>query len=410
MIGNFWSRVVTWRRLAILLFVMGMATAGAAWIWRSKTHHDLLVQAEAELTARDYETAQKLLEEFLYLYPNHAHARLLAARTARKLKNYASAWEHLRQTGDSPRYREGADIEQHLLSLQKGDESGIEFLRTRASQEDDLALVILEPLIQLDLDQYRLRQAMRGLAVLLKHRPTDLHALLARGFLWERFLNFSDAVEDYRKAVASHPTSEPARLKLAAALLIVGTPNEALEQYQWLAERKPKHPAVLLGLAKCSRLLGQTDVAKDHAKHLLEIAPNDGEGLWEMGQLHLDAGLARDAEPWLRKAAAKVPFDRRIQYSMYRCLLALDRGEEAKRLDERIKQLDADLRQLDKIRNQVLERPNDPNLRAEGGILFLRNGEREEGVRWLRRAVHLDPNHTQARRALADLDSPSSNR
>jgi Tfp pilus assembly protein PilF len=41
-------------------------------------------------------------------------------------------------------------------------------------------------------------------------------------------------------------------------------------------------------------------------------------------------------------------------------------------------------------------------LRCEGGILFLNNGEEQEGVRWLRQALRLDPANRQAHEALAD--------
>jgi len=63
-------------------------------------------------------------------------------------------------------------------------------------------------------------------------------------------------------------------------------------------------------------------------------------------------------------------------------------------------QLDADLARLNAVRNEVLKRPDDAALRCEGGVLFLRNGEREEGLRWLQLALRLDPNYEPARAAL----------
>jgi predicted Zn-dependent protease len=277
-------------------------------------------------------------------------------------------------------------------------------LRQRAEGDDELALVILEVLIQYDIDTYRLRQALHGLTRYLRARPDDLQALLARGYVWERFLAFADALGDYRKAVQAHPDSERARRKLAEALLIAGTPDEALGQYQWLAGRRPEQPEVRLGLARCRRLLGQAEEARRLLDGLLAGAPEDGEALWERGQLELDRGRAAEAEGWLRRAARASPHDRRVAYSLGRCLLALGRRAEAEQVNARVAEIDADLRRLNQVCQAVLEHPHDAALRCEGGLLFLRNGERQEGLKWLRLALRLDPACQAARDALAGAE------
>ena len=52
-----------------------------------------------------------------------------------------------------------------------------------------------------------------------------------------------------------------------------------------------------------------------------------------------------------------------------------------------------------------MRRPDDAALRCEGGLLFLRNGERREGVRWLREALRLDSRCEAARAALAQAEA-----
>jgi uncharacterized protein HemY len=47
----------------------------------------------------------------------------------------------------------------------------------------------------------------------------------------------------------------------------------------------------------------------------------------------------------------------------------------------------ADLKRLGQLTKEVLRQPHDPALRCEVGILFLRNGEEQEGVRWLHLAI-----------------------
>lgn len=388
-------------RLALGLLLLAVVAGLVAWRRWPLGH---LRQAEAAMAARDYAVARDSLGRYLASRPDDPRALLLAARAARNLGEYYEASEYSRRCRENGGDREAIAAEEALIAVQRGEAPSPE-LRKRGREGDELALVILEALIQYDLDTYRLYDALHGLTRYLESRPDDLHALLARGYVWERFLNFADALKDYRKAVDAHPRSERARLKLAQTLLIAATPGEALEQYQWLAERHPERREVVIGLARCRRLLGQPEDARKSLDAHLEKTSADGEALWERGQIELDLGNAAAAEPWLRRGVAASPHDRRIAYSLGRCLLAQGRREEVAKIEERVAELDADLRRLDKVRQAVMQRPNDADLRCQGGLLFLRNGERQEGIKWLRLALRLDPNCQAAREALAEAEA-----
>jgi tetratricopeptide (TPR) repeat protein len=407
--GTLWRWVR--RRRRVLLLVLALAALGALVgykVWDRRQAARLLAQGEQALAERDYTRAREHLERYLADRPGDAHARLLAARAARRLKLYPEAREHLRRCRADGGPEEPIAVEEALIAVQLGDEEPVAFLRERAARDDDLALVVLEVLIQHDLDTYQLGLALDGFTRYLARRPDDLLALLGRGFVWERFMNFADALEDYRKAVAAHPESDRARLKLADTLLIVGTPDEALTHYRVLAERTPNLPPVRLGMARCHRRLARPEEAAKLLDGLLAEFPDHGETLWERGELELEQGRPAAAEPLLRKAAARLPHDRRVHYAMYRCLLRLDRPEQAETFNARVKQLDADRLRLNAIRHEVMKRPDDAALRCEGGLLFLRNGEREEGVRWLQLALRLDPTLEAARAALAAEGRPAN--
>jgi tetratricopeptide (TPR) repeat protein len=330
---------------------------------------------------------------------------LLAAQAARRLRRYDEASAHLRRSREIGGPGEAIDVEYALIDLQEGEAGALPFLRERARTDDEQALRILEVLIQYDLDTYRLRQAQQDLNLYLARRPDDLQALLGRGQVWERLLSFADAVEDYRRAVAAHPESEKARLRLADGLLVNGTPAEALEQYRWLQARWPERPEVLLGLARCHRLMGRPEEARRFLEALLVEAPEHGQALWERGQLELEVGHPREAEPWLQRAVRALPFDRRVAYALSRCLLELHRREESEKLTSRIAQLDADVHRLGQVQQELLQRPDDAVLRCEGGLIFLRNGQRREGIRWLQQALRLNPRSETARTALAEAQA-----
>ncbi len=390
------------RRGALLVVaVVAVATGIGGYFLREQRKTDrLFAEGESALAARDYGRARELLDRYLTERPADPRARLLAARAARQARAYREAREHLQKCRAAGGEAEPIAVEEQLLDLLAGNEHPLASLRERARADDDLALVVLEVLIQRDLDTYQLGSALDGFTRYLARRPGDLHALMGRGFVWERFLNFSDAMEDYRRAVAAHPDNDRARLRLAETLLIAGTPDEALTHFKWLGERFPERPPVRLGLARCYRRLTRPDEAVKLLDGLLAEFPTHGETLWERGEVELDQGRPATAEPLLQRAAAQRPFDRRVQYALSRCLRRLDRPAEADALDARVKQLDADLARLSAIRSEVMKRPDDAALRCEGGLLFLRNGERDEGIRWLQLALRIDPNCEPARAAL----------
>lgn len=366
----------------------------------------LFAEGEAALSAREYSPAREKFEAYLGAHPDHARARLLAARAARQLRDYGAAREHLSVLRAAGQEVEAVQLEDALLDVRAGRFEAVPVLRERARGDDELALVALEVLVQHDIDTYQLASARSGFTRYLELRPTDLHALLGRAFVWERFMNFADALEDYRRAVAAHPENARARLKFAETALLAGTPAEAQAAFEWLAARDPNAPPVRLGLARCHRRLARPDDAKRLLSALRAEFPNHWEVLWESGEVELESGSPEAAEQFLRRATAARPFDRRPHYALYRCLLRLDRAADAERASARVKQLDADVSRINFLRDAVIQKPNDANLRAEGGVLFLRNGEREEGVRWLELALRLDPTCEPALRALRGLGAP----
>ena len=398
------ARARRWRILLLAAVAAGGGAAGWAYWSRAETAA-LLRRGEEALEARDYPAARDHLDRYLAARPADARAHLLAARASRRMREYPAAREHLRVCRELGADREAVVVEEALIDLQRGDTQPVEFLRERARRDDDLALVILEVLIQHDIDTDQLRAALDGFTRYLARRPDDLQALLGRGHVWEKLLSFPDSLNDYRAAVSAHPADPRARLKLAETELLTGTPQEARTHYRWLAENQPPRPEVRLGLARCARRVGEPGEAAALLDGLLKEAPDHGEALWERGELELDAGRPAAAEPLLRRAAARLPFDRRVQYSLYRCLVQLDRVGEAAVVNALVERLDADVRRMGQITQEVMRRPGDAALRCEGGLLLIRNGEREQGLRWLRMALRIDPDCEPARTALAEATS-----
>ena len=397
----------TWGLGFLLLVIAG--GAGVYWVVDYRRDAALLAEGRALLDQREYSKASVMLEKYLQERPGDIQARLLEVRAARQARSFRQAAEHLQICREKLGENEGVTVEAALLEVARGNDEPIPALKERSKQRDELALNILEVLVQRDLDTYQLGPAMEGFTRYLEQRPDDLHALLGRGFVWERYMSFADAAEDYRRAVEAHPESDRARFKLAEALLVVGTPKEALAQFQWLAEHKPGLPPIRLGLARCYRRLGDRAKAIPLLDGLLAEFPDHGETLWERGELAVDEGRPAEAEGYLRRAAEMRPWDRRVQYALARCLQGQGKVKEAAPIEARVKEIDVDMARLAVIRGELLKKPMDANLRCEGGKLFIKHCEREEGTRWLQLALRLDPQCAEAREALQKAPTKAGN-
>jgi Flp pilus assembly protein TadD len=84
-------------------------------------------------------------------------------------------------------------------------------------------------------------------------------------------------------------------------------------------------------------------------------------------------------------------------------LTRLGNKTEAAAVEARVERAKKDADRLRELATVELpQRPRDPQLHAEVGTLFLRTGSPAEGLQWLNSALRLDPQNTDAHRALAD--------
>jgi predicted Zn-dependent protease len=381
------------------LVAVGLVGGLAGWFFWPDGH---LPAAERALERRDYAAARTHLNKSLKWHPRDAHRHFLAARAARGAGRLDEAEEQLRACERLHGDGEAIDLERALIRLQGGDEEVEDYLLARAGRDDPDALLTREVLIQHYLDTYQLFKARRGLDLYLERRPDDVLALLARGFVWERLFFYADAVCDYRRAVEADPHNDGARRRLAQVLLITGPPDEAAEQFGDLRGRHPDDPEVLLGLARARRQQGRTDEACELLDRLLADHPANAGALAERGRAALEQGDTARAEGWLRRAVTLAPLDREALYSLCQCLRQGGPAGDLRDLHARLDRLDADLKRLGQLTKAVLGAPHDPALRYEAAQIFLRDGEEDEGVRWLEMALHEDPGYGPARQALAE--------
>lgn len=382
-----------------MLVLGGVAlTIAGRWLW-GEYHFRAGRQA---LERRDYAGGRGHLRKCLAVWPRGPATHLLAARAAVGVGAYAEAERHLDASEELGGERQAIRLERHLLDAQRGTLSPLaeELLHGRVGQSGPETGRILEALIFGYLYTYRLGEAQACLARWLALEPENAQALYLRGLVREGLQQLPEAGADYRRAVEIDPNHAAARQRLAEFLLHEGQGADAAEQFERLHSTRPDDPAVLFGLARAWRQVGKLAEARNLLDRLLADHPDHLGAVKLRGQVAFSDQDPARAERCYRKALQLDASDTEACYGMARALVARDRRKEADGFLERGRAIERDLAQLRELHEKIGREPGNAQLRYEAGLICLRNGQQDEGRRWLLSALRIDRHHQPAQRAL----------
>jgi tetratricopeptide (TPR) repeat protein len=382
---------------ALLLGVAAFPVGRQLWAWQQ------FHAARAALTRRDFPQAGAHARACLAVWPDSADAHLLAAQAARRAGRPDEAQRHVRAARRLPGPAAAVEREWALLRAQEGDLAAVRgYLDALAEAAPALAPGVWEALAQGCMQVYQLDAALVYLQLLLEREPDHADALLWRARLWDAADRKEDAEADFRRAVACRPAEAAAHVELAEFLERQSRHEEAAAEFVRATELRQADAAALLGLARCRRVLGDTAAARALVEDLLARLPDDTRVLAERGRLALAAGRHEEAARWLRRAAGPVLNDSALGYQLYQCLQACGRAEEARQVLDRLDRFKQDQQRLKELVLEVARAPRDPAPRCQAGLLCLRNGQEQEGLRWLAGALQVDSGYAPARDALAE--------
>ena len=123
----------------------------------------------------------------------------------------------------------------------------------------------------------------------------------------------------------------------------------------------------------------------------------------ERGRLALQDEQLTDAERWLRQAVAILPYNITAHLYLANALSRQQKTAEAETQQSRADQLQGWQTQLRKLcQRELADRPYDPILYSEIGILETRLGRPDRGYHWLQLALSQAPNAAPVHAALAE--------
>jgi tetratricopeptide (TPR) repeat protein len=391
-------------RVIVLALALAALLGGAGYlIGRHSWAYYHFRKAEPAMARGDFDQARAHLALCLEVWPNSGETHFLAARAARRDGAYDETRNHLHRAKELGWVPEALDLEWALLKAQTGDTAEVQgMLLAWVDDGHPESVLILEALVKGYLQTYNLVAATDCLDMWLDREPDNPQAHMWRGEVRDIMRKYKDALADYQRVVDLAPDRNDARLKLGERLLHARRAGDAAPHFETLYERQPGEPAVLLGLARCRHEQARSDEACRLLDALLEARPRDGSALGLRGKIEFDAGHYTEAERWLRRAVAVVPYEYEVVYSFVLVLRQNKKTEEAEDWDARRDRIDADLERINLLMRAIVSYPTDPTPRHEAGMILLRNGQEEAGLHWLANALEQDPNYRPSHELLAE--------
>lgn len=266
--------------------------------------------------------------------------------------------------------------------------------------------------------KYRLDDALSVLEVWELDYPNDARPNFLRGRIFEHRTDVPRAQAEYREALRKSARYAAASYNLARTLVTEQKPEEALPLFD-ACHRDLGCPAPgLVGMAQCHRLLHQLDKAEEC---LLQVIPIKAEirreafrlvgesslsgivePLAEQARVAAERGQHAQATQWFQEALDQDPLNWRIRYQMALSQRQCGQSDEAQSNLKQVEQTKAALATCDQLFDVLRKEPQNVEARVHIGEVFLKNLSVPQGLVWLNSVLDIEPNHSQANRALAE--------
>jgi len=162
-------------------------------------------------------------------------------------------------------------------------------------------------------------RAMDELDIVIRLAPEDYRPHLMKGEMLFDLERFSDAANEYSKAVVL-PLPEAAK---EDALLALGRSHLELREYSAALDaliRAPRRAGNLSLQAECHLSLGDAAAARDLLAEAQRLEPEQVEMLRLLGRMELDAGRLEPAVVALRKVLKQEPHDHESRHQLAQAL------------------------------------------------------------------------------------------
>jgi tetratricopeptide (TPR) repeat protein len=367
-------------------------------------------QVEQLLAEDNLDAARARLDALLTRNPSDGYANYLKAVLLRRSGN----------TQDYPHWRDRAaefgvslpllDLQDRFLAVQQGAISRSEeqslLQQVEPWNSDALAAQTYEAIARGYLSTYRLQEAWQCLEYWVQWRSDAISARLMRGEILIRTGMPKRAVDEYRLVLARSPTLGAAQEKLATTLLNLNEVDEAAELLRSLSTQQPKASTPWIELAEAERRLGNLEASRQALDKALRLGVDPrgrGRCYSILGQLALAEQQPQQAVELLLAATELTPEDATAHHALGSALALSGQSELGALHRDRARLIRESYEQIQTWTRQVIEDPNNADLRWQIGKALIEQGLQSEGLEWVQTALQCDSNHLPARQLLEQL-------
>ncbi len=394
-----WCVLVT---AACLLGCAACAVAVSTPAWR---YADLQA-AKAAMKRYDYVRAVDLLHNLNTLAKPTPETLFEQGRALRRHGNLAAAGECFLLALEGGWSRAEIQLQSLFARAQAGNVKEVEgelLALTRSRLDDDLAEECYEAMAQGLMNCMRPTEAAECVRFWREWQAKSPLPWFWEGKIFEGQEAWQQALECYATAVDLAPSHHAARVGFARMMLETGRSEEAESLFATSFRDAPGDAEAALGLAVCLVNRGARGEAAQLLRDALclDLEPHQAaEALAELGQMNLEGGDDLAAAEILSQAVELDPISPRIRLIYATSLGRI--GDEAQAERERAagRALSEKQVEMTNIVRRIRRNPDNADLRAEAGAMFVGLGMSREAVRWYETAIQIDPWHDVSRRAL----------
>lgn len=261
------------------------------------------------LSRNRIDEARASFQEALAINAKCAAAQYGLGQAALSARNYAQAVEYLSQAlAQVP----DANRIHYSLAMAYRGLGEMDKARSHLAKQGTVGIRVSDPLVD------ELQELTKGERV---------HII--RGRLAFGALRFSDAADEFRKAVAARPDSITARVNLGSSLAQLGDMDGAIEQYSEALKIDPENTASHYNLGVLLAKRNQHDRAIFHLQTLLRLNALDAQARFLLGKELLATGRTEDALAEFSHLADSDPDNEDALLEQVKSLMSLKRYREA---------------------------------------------------------------------------------
>jgi tetratricopeptide (TPR) repeat protein len=398
-----------WRALLLGTLSTLVVSAGVAWWFvvprlRSARARDA---ARTALAADDFPAARQTLQVWRELSPNDPDVYVDLARLEERVGDFQKALARLQEARHVGLPSQKMEFEQ-LLAQALGGGVAVVAPRLQAVAKGNTAEAGLayEFLTRGWILVGAVSQAHLVCDAWVARFPDDWRGHYWLGWVLESEGYHAFAAEEYRRAHEANPRNFDARFRLAETLVNMSDYPPALPLLDACVTARPDDPAVRYARARCLQALGRNDEAESTLQKLVAQNPQHGPALLLLARLLLGREDAKDAVDFAQRAARLDPTNPVPAATLAEALRGVQSDKEAAAWEDKARTLTEQNERIANLAKAAKYNPRDVETRYQLGTLLVGLGRVDEGVRWLRAGLAIDPNHVPTRQALAKFGPP----